>query len=122
MYVFANPEEVPVPFQISPQLLRSVPRRFESERHFLETLEQVIEYLEAGADPMLYWNHEDADFALHMLATALSNIGEPVPIETDHRFVDGEEMIGTLRQKRSSQQRYLLQKMEILQIVVGKLR
>jgi len=120
VFGFTHPQQIPVPLDIDYQLLRSIPKRFRDERHFRQVLEQAIEFLEVCADPVLYWDAEDARFVLHMLEAAKSLAGGPAPIETDHVFRDGRELIGTSRRRLNAEQRYLQGKAEIFQILAHK--
>lgn len=121
MFGFTNPLQIPVPLDIDYQLLRSIPQRFRDKRHFWEKLEQILEFLETCDDPMLHWDAEYARFALHMVEAAKSLAGGLAPIESDHVFRNGKQLIGTTPRRRlSAQQRYLQGKAEIFQIIAHK--
>ena len=120
-HLFSSPKEIPVPLNIDYHLLQSIPGRFKDERHFWRILDGVIESLETAADPVLHWNAEDANFALHMLVSASHRVGKLAPIQTDTTFRHGRELIGTSRHKKTPEQKYLEEKAEVLQMILSKI-
>ena len=120
MFGFTSPQQIPVPLDIDYQLLWSIPQRFRDKRHFWAKLEQILEFLETCDDPMLHWDAEYARFALHMVEAAKSLAGESTPVESDHVFRNGKELIGTAKRRLNARQRYLQGKAEIFQIITHK--